>query len=468
MPLFAKTLIALAVISVLGLLAVKGPEKFKQRRIETLLDDAGTALSEQKWKRSSKLARSAFELDRDNVRSIRMARNALLGDGDPRALRYAELAAESSEREEQDLVILLELLLQTKQMGFAQQAIRELTEHYPSYQGLSYLQSVCFAYSGASRQAITSLRQQPGDPKSQLLLGNLLLTQRDPALQLEGIRLLLDRVRIQDDWQMQAIQLLTSVKIPFEEMEDFPALEDLIPDRDDFNASDRLSLASLEINRHPERRFAVIEEACRRYGHEDVITLVPWLSLHQQHHRVLDILSVRNPRNSKAVFSSHLSALLNSDQLDQAMALLESPPESFSKVQALAIQASIASQQGNTDAKQLLWRKALYQADLDPSGYQMATLGELALRASETTVAVQAMRKAIQRPVAKMLSHRQYSSLLPLFYKPQCRLRRSTGPVQASARQESREPCRDQQSRLPEAAPESRRGRVHQQPRYFG
>ena len=375
--------IILAVCVVIGAIEFKPLSAWVQGiRSRRLATKAEAEMRAGNWQEATAKARAAYLIKPDEPVAIRMVARVQGRTGHCAAAAglwkqlMAKGTATAADRQE-----YVENLLMSGAASEAGREIEKLLRERPEDAVLLRLATRWAAAendSAAARDfAAKSLRLDPANDESRLMLAVLQLTSGTDTLRATGIKSLMELGGETTKAALEALrQLAAQPGLPAETLE---KIAELLKKHPDATVDHRLLAMGIEIALHPAQRDALIDaviEECKKAEPGAKRTLGVWLNSHGEYERLLAFLPIEEGFKRKDLLLVCLDAMAALKRWGEIERILKMRDVSLDVAYREVFLARSAKELGSEMASEMHWRKAHIAAA--PSPDQMGFVGTYA------------------------------------------------------------------------------------------
>ena len=277
-------------------------------------------------------ANKAYRLDPSNPNAVRnVARYATMLRRQEALYLWGQLD-KLGELTDDDVVWSITALANLQQDKAAEDAIDELLKKRPPSEKLVAVADSVLQRLHRTSQLIELLenyaKQKPDDKLIQVALGTRLVQFGTPDQVKEGKDLLWKAAEDDGDAGLKSLEFLYKVKADSDEEQD--KLIDRLQHHPKITEEHRIAALRRLVDRHPDRKAAVIDNAIAYHvnsSREDLPPLLTWLNDEQEYDRVITLLKPREEivKQYQPLLTPYLNALTLTKRYDELSRIINDP-----------------------------------------------------------------------------------------------------------------------------------------------
>ncbi len=407
-----RRLLIVAAIAVLVLLLARPVRSVIHRwQARRHAANALAFIDEQKWKAARDEASAALLLRPGEPQAIRAIARYLSRVGDINALKFWSMLAEKSQLTRTDLRDKAAIAIKGRELDQARDAVDRLLGGSPGEsEPADWLLAAQLAiqekdFDRAYNELNAVFASNAASNEEQLQAVSLLEVVsrfRSGSLEPVVLRRLSELAKGKDNAALEALTILAYRAI---DTKSGPAVPDDLSENDIIQLLEshplakpihQLTAASLKIHVHPEERDAVVKQAIARWKGDDnatMATLAGWLNQQGEYQQELDLVPETRAMQTRELFSLHVAALEKLGRWDDIRRLIESEQFPLDPVVEHMYLAECLSQQGEADAANNNWDRALQEGAGDLN--KLMALADYAEKHSAYDAAMAAYEAAV-------------------------------------------------------------------------
>lgn len=392
----------LVILVFLGMAVLPSYRAMKRWRAEQLMGSAEKSVARGALVEAYQSARSAYGLDPNNVRALRMLADMYEGSGAAETLAYRRALAENADASPQDRAAYLRTALRSGRLDLADEFLAKIGIAGRADPEVAAIAADLLRLRGEpdkarqleSESAATAKSGQEG--KASLLQARGRLESADPAERASARADLFRLAKTKEPEGRDALRLIAATADRTEkETEELVRLLEADPKA---TAGDRLLAKSLLLEIHPDWRGAVLEEVKKLYTggtEEERLALAEFLLRYGDPEGVLALPAIRKGRP----FLLRLDALARlgrwttiRGELNQASEEKDALDPFFVEV----FQARVSQELRELSMADLRWKQAMAKAAGNPQ--KMEFLANFAEKSGNLAMASEAYRSMVKFP----------------------------------------------------------------------
>lgn len=408
----------LAVLAVAGVLAYRPAKQLvTTRRAHELVKEGQAALDSRQWQVSAEKARNALRIAPTDPTAIRLAARLLTLNRQAGALTYWEQLVASGKATIEDRQAQVALAQDLSRLDVAHQALEELLRIDAadlSTQELVLGQlGLLGDWRGAAAGARLALKQRPGTPELQFLLGRALLAAGPPESAEEGIEALRLATSSTNAVRRAAIRaLLLQPEISPAELDSYA--EQLLS-APDAGLSDRLAAQSVRWNLRPGQRLEIVQAVVSflpaEPSDEELVAVVDWLREHEAGPQAETLIPAAASQGREALFLARVELLADRKAFAEADSFVAQVRTNFPADAIACAAALLAHGKGRSDEVATHLKLALQSAG--PRWPRVQFIANYARRLGLPAIALEAWIRLMDSPQHAIPAASQVLASLP-------------------------------------------------------
>ena len=422
-----------AAVAILGLIIARparnmihGWQARRHARTAFALIDA------QKWKEAREETTAAYQLSPNEPEAVRAIARFLSRQGDSGGLKFWKMLAEKTTLTRTDLRDEAAVALKARELDQARDAINRLLGGSPGEaQPADWLLAAQLAiqekeFDSAYNELNKIFASNDASNEQQVQAVSLLETIsrfRNGTLDPVVVRRLAKLAQGQDNASLEALTILAyrhlgakSTTVSSDDLSD----DDLVrllqahPLAQPFH---QLTATNLMIQSRPSEREQIVKETIDRWKGGDnasLTALAAWLNSQKEYQRVLDLISENRALQTRELFVQYVDALGKLGRWTDIRRLIESEQFPLDPVIEHMYLAECLSQQGETNAADNNWNRALQEAAGDVNKLMMLgdyaekhSANDTAMLAYEAVLGISPRLRAAQQGRLRVASNEQ-------------------------------------------------------------
>ena len=411
-----------AVLIVIGFAVKPAYRRFYDYRARQNLEAAKVAASHEHWEVACEKAQNVLMMAHtqkgggiDEFEAYRIWTRALGKLGAPNAFMAAAQIFTDRRATRADLLEVLRIMAQQAPHAVTLSAYAVLPPKYRDQASFRAALVPLLIQRGQFDIAENCLREvaKPTDePLVRVELLRALCSHPNAGRLAESRRILAELIAAKaDDEALAALRILGETPdglVPDPALPDLPKWLGKLPK---VTALDHLLALNPSLTANPETAQQEYESAVKRFLASDPGVLGTWLIDHGQAEKAASILEKPAKDRSEA-YLARLHALLSLHKTDEMTAALAAPPDSCDLVAMEIVQANFAADNGDMNASEAAWNRAMNRAGFDSSRNRFLEIARAAAAAGAKDATENAWVAAVRTGWGPLPL---YNDLLPVF-----------------------------------------------------
>jgi len=398
----ALGLFLLVILTFLGLAALPTYRVLKRWRADQLMGRADKAVERGALVEAYQSARSAYGLDPNNLRALRMLADMYEGSGAAETLAYRRALAEQGGASPQDRAAYLRTAIRAGRLDLADEFLKKIGIAGRSDPEVAAIAADLLRLRGQPEEArrleaeSAAAAQSGQEGKASLLKARGMLDSPDPATRASARADLFQLGKSGEPEARDALRLIAGSSDRNEaETQELVRLLEADPRA---SAADRLLAKSLLLEIRPDWRGAVLEEMKKLYAggtEEERLALAEFLLRYGDPEGVLDLPVTRKGRP----FLLRLDALARLGRwntIREELVLASAQKDALDPFFIEVFQARVAQEMREISMADVRWKGALAKAAGHPQ--KMEFLANFAEKSGNLAIATEAYRSMVKFP----------------------------------------------------------------------
>ncbi len=390
-------------------------------RATGLLGDAQEASEKGNWRESERLALAAWQLNQGNYEVLIQLYRSALKQKSQYLLATARMVFKHPESNFNDRIEALNIFLQVGDLVTFKSLFSELPneeQDFPEAMALGVKYLMARSDFPRALTLVEELLRMRGNDSDKLFKARILarIESGNKSMTDETQRLIVELFHSDSDLSiaLSAFSILKQIPKGDWQLERFVDANDrLVAIEKTREVPVQLWLLAFEIELafSPSGQKTIVDQAISDWQDSEPAPLCSWLLSLGEADRVISLISLERARASESLFRLLVQANIALNDWATAQKLLDQPHPKMRFSIVYGLKAAIKSQQGEHAESDVLWSRALNQAELSTGQSTLLDLAKLASKSGNSDIRNRAMTEALRRPSAVNLPVSEVSFL---------------------------------------------------------